>query len=162
MSASATEILIGWHDEEFRQQINEVNALAAAANDNLATVKADSERTRRTVRQVVRDSEAEIRRVLSQVRRVVGVMRGLFVIAGQALGESTAAFIESAVVMAETLLTLATANSLTVVGALRAAPQFALAISLFAKAVALRRQKADAARRFEGAVTLFSSMQGLY
>ena len=153
---SADDVVIGIDLAEFDALLDGVKAEASVTMDVLAGVEEESDIVELRARQIEQASREANRRILSNLRRTAMVVRGFAMASGDAFNEVITLGIEAAIMTAELVFTIATAESLTVALAFQAAAKFAMVTALILRANQLRQARTEQAMRTQGIITMLT------
>lgn len=119
-------------------------------------VEAERERVERRVDDTVRDSNQALRRSLAFSRRVAATVRAVLSGSASAADQIFASIAEAVLITAEALIDVATAESLTVVGAFSAGIKIAFAFKLLQKSRAIQQKRVEEVSAIERQISIIS------
>lgn len=116
--------------------------------------KASTEKAHKSLEQLEQHAAVTASSVIKQTRRGYQTLNLMLGVLGEALPASLMLMAESAFMMAEQLVSFATAESMTVIGIIKGAATFMLAMSMFTRAALAQRRAGQAESQIRSLISL--------
>lgn len=153
------DILIGIDPAVLEAQLQQIAVETDLVLDDVHKTNQEADLVKAKVGQLTVESTLAFKKILQGARRTLGIIRGFAALSGDILTETVALTYEAALLTAELLFDIATAEAaVSLAGAATYGVKIALIASMLAKAKALKDGDTESAIEFQGLINISTAL----